>query len=472
MSESINRKTNSWLGVPTLVLLDILCIVSSLSLSLMISCRQEYLVCLISRNPYILPFIISITISAFYVFDLYFIAKDFRRFHQIINIFTALGITLPILLLINYFDKTTELGKRVLFIHTILMLLFTTIVRSLYSAFHKQYFLKNAIVVGEAHIIRLLPKLLRGENTDEWKHGIRLMGYVAEKNGDNHKSYKAMPCLGAMDAIGQIIASHSPELIIYATDIYGNANINELLIKEKMGGRYLVSAVGLYEAISGRVPYENISSSWLIEDCLRGNKFVAVKVKRLFDIVIGGILLLTSMPVIMLCGVIIKLESKGPALFKQKRIGKLGKPFTIYKLRTMRYSAAQSTSGQRGWGNLYKQNRNKITRFGGFLRRHHMDELPQFFNVVRGDMSIVGPRPEMEIFIKRCEKRIPFYRLRLSIKPGITGWAQVWYMHTSTLAGYKRKFEYDLYYLANVSLKFDIEIIARTALKLIGYPKP
>ena len=147
----------------------------------------------------------------------------------------------------------------------------------------------------------------------------------------------------------------------------------------------------------------------------------------------------------------------------------MGKPFKIYKFRTMHGAAVRDKGKKSGWGDLLVENEDKITRLGRFLRKTHLDELPQLLNVVMGDMSIVGPRPEMELYVARCEKRVPLYRLRLAVKPGITGWAQVFYFHTSTLTGYRRKLEYELYYLKNMSLRLDLEILIRTFFLLLGY---
>ena len=144
------------------------------------------------------------------------------------------------------------------------------------------------------------------------------------------------------------------------------------------------------------------------------------------------------------------------------------KPFNIYKLRTMTIGKKKQLEGLEG---LPEKDEERVTRIGRTLRKYHLDELPQFLNVIKGNMSIVGPRPEMEVYIEQWEGEIPSYRLRLAVKPGITGWAQVWFGHTSTLKGYKNKFQYDLYYLSNLSLKLDLEIMVRTVFRILGYPK-
>ena len=235
-----------------------------------------------------------------------------------------------------------------------------------------------------------------------------------------------------------------------------------------MKGVDLISAIALYEAISGMIPYEFIDSSWLIEDCLRGNKFVQSRLKRALDIVLGSVFFIATLPLVAVLVALIKITMGGDPFFVQGRVGRLGKPFKIYKLRTMIPGAVGEPADAEGW---HEKNEDRITRLGGFLRKYHLDELPQFYNVIKGDMSIVGPRPEMEMFIRDCEKKIPFYRLRLAVKPGITGWAQIRFLHTSTLIGYQEKFRYDLYYLSNQTFRLDLEIIVRTILRLVGFPR-
>ncbi len=470
MTNPLSYRFKNWFGIPVLILLDMLCIFAAMSLSLGLAGGEGNIMRLLSDHPHFLPFIILVTILSFYFFDLYYVAKDFRRFHQLVNLIAAMGIIFLIVMAIVFFDRTLMIGKRLLFLYMSFMFLFTVTVRSLFSVFHKLRLYKDAIVVGDNPITRTLIDALGTADESIQRFGIRLIGYISEAESAG-KAYRDLPYLGSLENIDAILTAKGAQLIIYALKKSGDAAVNELLIKEKLRGKDLVSAIGLYQAISGRTPYRHIDSSWLIEECLRGQKFTQVRIKRLFDILLGAIFFALSFPVVALCGIVIMFESKGPALFTQQRIGRFGKLFTIYKLRTMTCGAERDTPARDGWGNLLQDNISKITRFGKFLRKYHIDELPQFYNVLRGDMSIVGPRPEMEMFTQRCEARIPFYRLRLAVRPGITGWAQVWFTHTSTLSGYKGKFEYDLYYLANLSLRLDLEIIIRTVFRLLGYPR-
>jgi len=408
-------------------------------------------------------YFIFVTITLFYFFDLYYILKDFRRYRQVLNLLLAVFISVCAIWMLSFFDRSFEVGRKALLLTYVLVFCISAISRLIYSFFQAQFFIRNAVLVGTAPIARaLIGELDKDSNQDEIgkKFGLNIIGFISSHRNDTLE--KIIPLLGEVSELESILGKNQVTLIIYAPQDRGEARAHELMLKEKLRGIHLVSAVALYEALFGRMPFEHIDSAWLLEDCLRGNKFTEVRLKRLFDIIVGTFLLLVSLPILGIAILLVKVESKGKAIFVQERVGQNGETFKIYKLRTMEdINPKELQVDAEGW---HGKNIQRITRFGAFLRKTHIDEMPQFWNVIKGEMSIIGPRPEMDMFIKQCEARIPFYRLRLAIKPGITGWAQVWYGHTSTLKGYKNKFEYDLYYLSHLSLRLDLEIMMRTAL--------
>jgi lipopolysaccharide/colanic/teichoic acid biosynthesis glycosyltransferase len=322
-----------------------------------------------------------------------------------------------------------------------LLLVFSYSSRMGLSFLRKGVFVRQALLIGDTPMAHLLIDCVAAERQKGHFLGFKLAGYVADDLGEAGRH--TLRYLGRLDEIPALRKQHEISLLIYALDTVGNFAANESIVHERLLGIPLISAVGLYEAITGRVPHQHIDAAWLIEECLRSNRFAQVRLKNLLDKTLGTLLLLASLPILLVSAILIALESRGPVLFTQQRIGKFGRPFTIYKLRTMtRARGADPSADAEDW---HHHQEARITRLGRFFRRTHIDELPQLFNVLKGDMSLVGPRPEMEIFIKTCENAIPFYRLRLDVKPGITGWAQVAYRHTSSLAAYKVKFEYDLY---------------------------
>ena len=179
--------------------------------------------------------------------------------------------------------------------------------------------------------------------------------------------------------------------------------------------------------------------------------------KRLFDIVVSLIILLITLPFSLIAAVLIKLESPGPILYRQERVGLHGDTFMVLKLRSMRQDA--ETGGSPQWAQLRDP---RVTRVGAFTRKTRIDELPQLINVLRGDMSFVGPRPERPFFVDQLSKEIPFYRERHCVKPGITGWAQINYPYGASLEDSRQKLSYDLYYVKNHGLFLDFIIILST----------
>ena len=179
--------------------------------------------------------------------------------------------------------------------------------------------------------------------------------------------------------------------------------------------------------------------------------------KRIFDLVVGGIGIVMAVPVMTIAAIVIKIVSPGPAFFTQKRVGINGKIFDIYKLRTMRLDAEKDTGPM--WA---RENDSRLIKFGKIIRKMHLDELPQFVNVLQGSMSIVGPRPERPVFVDKLSKDIKDYRKRLNVKPGITGLAQVWHKYDETIGDVRKKIKYDLLYIRKMCLTVDMRILFRT----------
>jgi exopolysaccharide biosynthesis polyprenyl glycosylphosphotransferase len=231
-------------------------------------------------------------------------------------------------------------------------------------------------------------------------------------------------------------------------------------------GVEVIPMPALYEELMGRVPVHHLESEWLIRSFVveaRAGGFYETG-KRLLDLaasVVGLGIWLILYPLIAL---VILIDSGFPIMYSQMRSGKGGRPFRIHKFRTMRQDAEKD-----GQARMAQESDDRVTRVGYFLRRTHLDELPQFWNVLRGEMSMVGPRSERPEWVTHFEKQIPFYRARLLVKPGITGWAQVNYGYVSTVEETTLKLEYDLYYIKHRSILMDLTIILRTVGQMIGF---
>jgi sugar transferase (PEP-CTERM system associated) len=214
---------------------------------------------------------------------------------------------------------------------------------------------------------------------------------------------------------------------------------------------------GFYEKVRGEVPIESLKASWLIY----GNGFeqgaIRTIVKRIFDIAASTTLSVLSAPIMILTALAIRLESPGPVIYRQERVGRGGRTFTVLKFRSMRLDAEKD--GVARWAAAGDP---RVTRVGRLIRKLRIDELPQLLNVVRGEMSFVGPRPERPGFVAALKEQIPFYDLRHSVKPGLTGWAQVRYSYGASVDDARTKLQFDLYYVKNHSLFLDILILFET----------
>jgi sugar transferase (PEP-CTERM system associated) len=228
------------------------------------------------------------------------------------------------------------------------------------------------------------------------------------------------------------------------------------LLECKLRGLHILDLPAFFERQTGILPLEAINASWMIfaEGFTTGSGRDLVK--RLFDLMVSGGFLLLFMPLMLLTALLIRLESRGPVFYTQERVGQFGKSFTIYKFRSMRTDAEK-------YGAVWaRKNDDRTTRVGRFIRRTRIDELPQIVNVFLGHMSFVGPRPERPMFVNELAAQIPYYHARHSVKPGITGWAQVKFPYGASVEDAMNKLQYDLYYVKNHSLFLDLMILLQT----------
>ena len=237
------------------------------------------------------------------------------------------------------------------------------------------------------------------------------------------------------------------------------------LVKCRVKGIDVIEGTSFYEMLAGKLIVDEINPAWIIFSKgfykSRTRRFI----KRIIDVIISVALLILFLPLIIVTAILIKIDSAGPVLFTQERVGKNKKPYILYKFRSMVKNAEEQSGPV--WAS---DNDNRITRIGGFIRKWRIDEMPQLWNVLKGDMSFVGPRPEREFFVKKLEEIIPYYGERFSVKPGITGWAQVCYRYGASVEDAVEKVNYDLFYIKNMSSFMDLMIILRT-IKIVLFGK-
>ena len=254
------------------------------------------------------------------------------------------------------------------------------------------------------------------------------------------------------------------ELILIADDGVRPLPL-EALIACKLNGIEIQDRLSFFEQVRGYVDLSSVQAEWIIfSDGFRGGSAFERASKRVFDIVISSLMLIATTPILVLAALSVRLTSFGPVFYKQKRVGLHGKEFNLLKFRSMKNEAEKK--GKPEWA---KEADPRVTAVGRFLRRTRIDELPQIVNVLNGDMSFVGPRPERPFFVTQLEQKIPFYRERHCLKPGITGWAQIQYPYGASFEDSKRKLEYDLYYIKNYSIFLDVLIILQTV-RVVLFP--
>ncbi|MBX5483736.1 MAG: sugar transferase [Myxococcaceae bacterium] len=253
-----------------------------------------------------------------------------------------------------------------------------------------------------------------------------------------------------------VALAHRAEIVVMAPDEQRGLALAESLVRCRIRGMRVYDAAGFCERVLRRIPVAFLRATELAyADELTvsaGRRFF----KRLFDVTVAAILLVLAAPLMLLIAVAIKLDSKGPVFYRQERTGLDGRSYRLWKFRSMRTDAEKDGAV---WA---KQNDDRVTRVGRFIRRTRMDEIPQVFNVLNGDMSFVGPRPERPVFVQQLKAQIPYYGLREGVKPGITGWAQIRYPYGASVEDAQNKLEFDLYYVKNGSLFLDMAIIFHT----------
>lgn len=291
-------------------------------------------------------------------------------------------------------------------------------------------------------------------------HGVHIVGYITTHD----QEYEHPSRLGSLRHLRKIIRRHKIDRILFCEASMNIDSIRSQVRHLRYLGFSCSSLLSLYETASSRVPLRLVSLNWLIHSENPSRNLYFSKLKRLFDILTSLILLMVLSPVLLLGILIVKAFSPGgPVFFRQQRVGRFGKIFLIYKLRSMR-TDAESTGPV--WSTAGRDPR--VFPGGALLRKYRIDEIPQLINVLRGEMSFVGPRPERPEFVSMLAKEIPFYNERHMIHPGLTGWAQVCYPYGSSVEDTSRKLEYDLYYLKHAGIIFDFLILLDTIRVVLG----
>ena len=301
---------------------------------------------------------------------------------------------------------------------------------------------QKILFVGENSYTKDLLESIK--NDDQYK----LMGFLKDEKDETLKKIVLKMC-----AVGKI------DIIVdFGEELLKDSKLVDILLQYKLNGLQFYNYLEFYEMYENKLPVSHLSSKWFLENSgfeIYYNNF-NLRAKRLLDLIFAIIIGICTLPLMIMAAIIVKLDSKGPIFFVQERIGEGNKKFNIVKFRSM------TTDAEKNGPQWASKNDNRVTRWGKIMRATRIDELPQLWNVLRGEMSFVGPRPEREYFIQQLEKEIPYYNLRHTVKPGLTGWAQVMYPYGASVEDAYRKLQYDLYYIKHHDIIFDIKVLLKT----------
>jgi len=325
--------------------------------------------------------------------------------------------------------------------------------RLLFSAFAFQLVGRDRLLlVGGSPLLEDIGQYI----ADRPESGLEIAGYV----DDRHAPSAELPggkILGAMESLHDIVRTTQPHRIVVGMFERRNRMPVGELLELRFAGNVIEEAANTYERVCGRVCLKEIRPSQLIFSGELGPRPQNLLYQRLSNMAVAVIGIILSFPIMLLTALAVRLSSPGAVLYRQTRVGLDGSLFTVYKFRSMRIDA------ELGTGAVWAQKDDpRVTMVGRVIRRVRFDELPQLFNVLKGEMSIVGPRPERPEFVKALNEQIPYYRQRHCVRPGITGWAQINYKYGDTLQDTITKLEYDLYYIKNMSMALDTYIIFDT----------
>jgi len=395
----------------------------------------------------------AVCMICLYYFDLYDSLVISNPREVVTRLIVVLGVVCLVVAVLYYLYPPLQLGRGIFLLGIILVGLALVGSRELFFALNRSaLFADSTILLGDGPLARSLAR----EIQNRCELGMRLVGYIGTAN-NSEPQFSGLPVVGKLDNLVALVEQKQIKRIVVALqDRRSSLPVRELL-DLRLKGFQVEDGGSLLERISGKIEVDQLHPSWLIfSDGFRLHPKVLVT-QRLVAIVVSLLLLLIMLPFIPLIALIVKLTSPGPAFYSQRRVGKNGAVFNCYKFRTMR-ADAEADSGPT-WAS---DSDPRITSIGHFLRAVRLDEIPQLWNVLRGDMNFVGPRPERPEFETSLANEIPYYYLRRVIRPGITGWAQINCGYGASVEQSKEKMRYDLYYIKNMSLTLDLLITFQT----------
>ena len=372
--------------------------------------------------------------------------------------FVGIFILFFLIFIDDYINGVGSATRILIFIYWGLLLTLVGVGRLFIRNFQRSLLIKgigrkNALIIGfnpKAHEVYEQVK-------EHPALGLDIVGYVSIRDLTQNINYNGTQVLGKISNLPQIIDEYGANEIIIALEKEDRDELVGIIATCEPKNVGLKIVPDLYEILSGQAKTSQLYGIPLIDVMPQLMPEWEKKLKRLLDIIVSLLILIVTLPVSLITAVAIKIDSEGSIFFKQERCGINGKIFKIYKFRSMKKDAEKTTGPV--WS---KKDDPRITRVGKFIRKVRIDEIPQMINVLNGEMSIIGPRPERPFFVEKLSQQIPYYKRRLKVRPGITGWAQVKHKYDETIEDVKIKLRYDLFYIENMSLRMDFKILFRT----------
>ena len=390
---------------------------------------------------------------AMYYNDMYNCQVISRRSELFRRLLQSLGVACLALALLYYISPDLGLGRGIALLAAPTIFVFMLSWRLLVDASGLLVRpSQRVLIVGTGSIGIALAREI-GSRPDL---GLKVIGFLDEQGENIGKSFVNPKVIGATCEVESVVEREKVERVVVSlAERRGRTPVLQLL-HLKFAGVPVEDAHSFYERISGRILLDQLSPSWLFLSEGFSKSAFLVLAKRAFDLSFSSVAILLAFPIMVLVALAVWIESGSPIFFCQRRIGLGGHPFEIVKFRSMQKNAEEE-------GPRWAEDRDhRITRVGRFIRRYRLDELPQLFNVLRGDMSLVGPRPEQPKFCATLEREIPFFGQRHSVRPGITGWAQIKFQYGASIEEARAKLEYDLFYIKHMSPLLDLAILFET----------
>ena len=389
-----------------------------------------------------------------YYNDFYDLTLVHSNREVVVRLLQAAGAASIVLALLYFLQPALMIGNGIfvsaLFVFLVAILGWRLVFNQISGSMKLQ---ERVLFVGTGDTARKVARQI----LDQHEFAYRVIGFIDDDASRIGERIVNPAIVGTPADIDRLIAEHGIDRIVVGmSDRRGKLPVEELL-RAKMAGVRVEDATTTYERVTGKILIDDLRPSWLIfSDGFRVSRVTRL-MKRTIDLGLSVILAILSLPLMVVTALLVLIEDGRPIFYRQERVGENGRTFTLAKFRSMRKDAEKG--GKPIWA---KDGDDRITRIGRFIRKTRLDELPQLWNVVRGDMSFVGPRPERPFFVDQLTKEIPFYQQRHTVKPGLTGWAQVKYRYGTSLDDAMEKLRYDLYYIKNLSVIFDLTIVFDT----------